>query len=321
MKHFFIFFAFLFFITPLSGTVQVLTANGGTFSQPVTAKAYDRATGNFYIGLAAGGGTNAVSVAGRPDYGSSSVFVPLAQNNLNGHGIRFLTLATSIGNLTPILGVVVQPASSSIADNAMNALSTDGKTLMPSQPLRDATGALGQNGAITSGIVGLAANKSFMFPAVRPCNGAFGANCNGGIASVAINQSTLALTQVPANAADGGVKAQTLDSTTPAVYIDQSPTITADKVDLYWDDQLQRLYIGLQVTSAGMNTPGITCATGSGICVTSISQTCGSGLIYDPGVFSASLAHRAAFIILMIQCASSAHQASYLMLLLAYAKQ
>ena len=258
------------------------TTSVGNFSQTVTAKVFDHASGSFFVGLGANGGANAVSIANRSDFGSNSSFKGIAGTSIiNNNAVKFLTLATSIGNLKPILGVVIQPQSAGQQPVVVNSLSSDGKKSATSAGLLDASGLPSQNGILTSGIVGLAANQFFMFPAVRPCGGNFGADCNGGIASVAIDQSSLALNQVPAIPGDGGIKAQKLDPTTPEIYINNSPTITANKVDLYWDEQLQRLYTGIELTTAGLSSIMATCATGTGTCVTSISQPCSQGLYFN----------------------------------------
>jgi hypothetical protein len=274
MKRFLIVLFFFIYSSQSFSTTTV-----GIFPQTVSAKVFDRATGNFYVGLASGAGANTISKANRPDYGAVSSFqgISTAEPTFNDvAGINFLTLATSTGNLNANLGAVIQPNNGN-EPQAVVCLSNNGKVTGISGDLLDASQLPNQNGLPTSGIVGLAANQYFLFPAIKPCGGDFGANCNGGIASVAIDQSTLALTQVPAIPGDGGIKAQELDPTTPAVYINNSPTITPNEVDLYWDDQLQRLYIGLEVTTAGLSSITATCPVGTGTCNTGTSLQCPAG--------------------------------------------
>ncbi len=275
MKRFFIFIVF-FLSNPAFATVTV-----ANFPQTVTAKVFDRATGNFFVGLGANAGANTISIANRPDYGATSVFkgigglLPNANN-----GIAFLTLATSTGNLKANLGTVVYPDNGK-EPKVVISLNSNGTQSGMSGDILDASGAPNLNGLPTSGIVGLAANQFFMFPAVKPCGGNFGSDCNGGIASVAINQSNLSLMQVPAIPGDGGIKAQELDPTTPAVLINNSPTIVPNTVDMYWDDQLQRLYIGIDVTTAGLSSAAATCTIGTGTCDTAITQPCPQGFYYN----------------------------------------
>ena len=270
---------------PLHATVIVPPS---PFVQTISTKAYDQATGTFFIGLNASQQPYTLSAGNRANFGNNSAFKGIAiQPPLNENdGIEFLTLATSTGNTKPNLGIVLQLQSVPQQANVVVASNATGTTVNRSGLLNDASGAINVNGSRTSGIVGLAASQYFMFPAVKPCGGNFGADCNGGIASVSINQSTLELNQVPAVPGDGGIKAQKLDPTTPAVFINNSPTIEPNTVDLYWDDQLQRLYIGIQMTTAGSSSSGATCATGTGICNTAPLPSCPTGLYIDPATLN-----------------------------------
>ncbi len=255
-----------------------------SFGQPIAAKVFDPASGMFFVGLQseAGVGSLLLSVANRAGYGNTSLFTGIATNQhfTRAQGIQFLALAPSPGNTNPIIGVVIKPPTGLNTEHTVMATTPDGKTVTESPILLDASGMPNMNGSQTSGIVGLAANQFFMFPAVRPCGGNFGSDCFGGIASVTINQTNLGLTQVPAQANDAGIKAQLLDPTTPELLINNSPTIVPNTVDLYWDDQLGRLYIGLQMTTAGLSNLGVTCATGTGPCIPLIG-TCQTGFYFD----------------------------------------
>ncbi len=279
MKRFFI------LLLLLLHTIASAVITVQNFPQTVSAKLLDRATGNFYVGLASGGGANTISVANRPDYGAVSTFRGISTGQVFSsiNGIYYLALATSTNNLNANIAAVLRPTTGTAA-MAVAALSANGKKSGTSNDLLDASGFAGQDGRRTSGIVGLAASEFFIFPAVRPCGGNFGADCNGGIASVALGEtsSTLTLQQVPAIPGDGGVKAQKLDPTTPAVYINNSPTITPNKVDMYWDDRLQRLYAGIELTTDGLSEVGASCATGTGTCVTAPNPNCPFGLQFNP---------------------------------------
>ena len=263
-------------------TVPIIGATDATFPKPIHTKLFIRATGQFVVGLESGAGNLALSVANRANFGDNSIFKGIAiKDPLNaGLGIEFLALAASLGNPTPRLAIVHQRSAGPNLEQVVLATNMIGDPVTKSHIINDASGGLNQNGQFTSGIVGLAANQLFIFPAVKPCGGNFGADCDGGIASVSINQLTQALAQVPAQPGDGGIKAKKLDPTTPQVLINNSPTIIPNTVDMIWDDQLQRLYIGLQLTTAGFSDVGPTCATGTGVCVTGIPG-CATGLIYD----------------------------------------
>lgn len=265
------------FLVPIKGYPA---GNNITFAQPIQATVFDRTNGTFYVGLGAGAGTYGLSALYRA-YGNSGQFVGIGTGSLDeNRAVEFLTLATSIGNPNPVIGAVVAPGAPLSAVSVI-ATTKNGLLTKFSNPLNDASGTLNNNGSRTNGIVGLAANQLYMFAAVKPCGGDFG-DCYGGIASVSINQSNLSLTQVPANATDNGIKAKKLDPMTPEIIIgSDSPAITPNKITMYWDDPLQRLYIGLQVTTPGTAGAGMTCPVGTAACNTGILLTCPTGFQAD----------------------------------------
>ena len=305
MKRFLLLCIIFGYFLPVQATVIIPIKNPSasssnllSFPVPIQAKAFDRANGTFFVGLAPGGGNLALSAA-TISFGDNSIFngialdVPFNQNR----GIEFLTLATFTGDNNPILVAVLEnPSGLQSAQAIAISNSTGTKTSDELSRINDASGAVNIDGLPTSGIVGLAASQFFAFPAVKPCGGNFGSDCNGGIASIAINKTTYSVTQVPAESGDGGIKAALFDPTIPQVLINNSPTIVPNTVDLYWDDQLQRLYIGIQLTTAGTSAVGTTCHVGTGICNTAplscptgfkpdyaaqACVTCPSGGIYD----------------------------------------
>lgn len=278
----------LLFFTPLSHATFIVPIKGypagsnQRFAQAIQATVFDRTNGTFYVGLGAGAAKYGLSALFRA-YGNSGQFVPIGNGPLaQNDAVEFMTLATSIGNPNPNIGVVTSGTGVPLSAVSVIITNKKGDKVAFSEPLNDASGTVNNNGSRTSGTVGLAASQFYMFPAVKPCGGNFGADCNGGIASVSINQSNLGLTQVPATATDNGIKAKRLDSTTPEIIIGtDSPTITANKVDLYWDDQLQRLYIGLQVTTPGTAGQGLFCTAGTGPCNTGSLLNCSGGFQPD----------------------------------------
>lgn len=278
----------LLFFTPLLHATFIVPIKGypaganQQFAQAIQATVFDRTNGTFYVGLGAGAAQYGLSALFR-SYGNSGQFVPIGFGPLGRNdAVEFMTLATSIGNPNPNIGVVTAGTGVPLTARSVIIADKTGKKTAFSDFLNDASGTVNNNGTRTDGIVGLSANQFYLFPAVKPCGGNFGADCNGGIASVAINQSTLALTQVPANASDNGIKAKRLDSTTPEIIIGtDSPTVTANKVDLYWDDQLQRLFIGLQITTPGTAGQGVYCTSGTGVCYTGPLLNCSGGFQPD----------------------------------------
>lgn len=268
------------FIVPIKGYPA---GSNLTFAQSVQATVFDRTSGTFYVGLDAGAGNYGISALFRA-YGNSGQFVGIGTKSLaENRAVEFMTLATYVGNPNPIIGVVTSDTGTPLTTPTVIATNKTGTIVNYSYGLNDASGILNTDGSRTSGIVGLAANQYYMFAAVKPCGGDFG-DCNGGIASVSINPNSLALTQVPANYRDNGLKAKRLDPTTPAIIIGaDSPTITLNTIDMYWDDQLQRLYIGLQIETPGTAGSGVTCPLGTSACNTGPLLTCPTGFQPDYG--------------------------------------
>ncbi len=248
----------LFSINILHTTVLVKgnATQPQTFTQPVNAKVFDRATGTFYVGLKAGAGTSAISKVPRSNFAELPQFKAIATDSLlNGKEIEQLTLATSEGNRSPNLALVAKDASDFLfTQTAVIISSNDGKNVQQSPTLKAANPTANMDGENTNGIVSMAANNAFIFVAVRPSDASFGDE-NSGIALVSINQDTLALAQVPAVAGDTGIKAQQLDATIDQVNISpdggmNNPLIVPNRAAMHWDDKLQRLYIGLQLSTA-----------------------------------------------------------------------
>lgn len=266
------------FIVPIKGYPA---GSNQQFAHPIQASVFDRTNGTFYVGLDAGAGRYGLSALYR-SYGNSGQFVPIGNGPLAlNDAVEFMTLATSIGNPNPNIGVVTAGSGIPLSAKSVVVTNKKGQNTQFSEPLNDASGSLNNNGLTTNGIVGLGANQYYLFPALKPCGGNFG-DCNGGIASVSINQSNLALTQVPANPSDNGLKAKKLDSTTPEIIIGtDSPTITPNKIDLYWDDHLQRLYLGLQITTPGTGGQGVFCTAATGNCDTGPLLDCPTGFKPD----------------------------------------
>lgn len=243
-------------IPVLNATVLVQGNSSAPFSfnQSINAIALDKPTDTFYVGLASGGGNYAISKA-LPLPGIAPTFQGIATSPaLNNNAIEFLTLSTSIGNTNPNLALVLESGSTPLTQPIVTIMNNSGTIVKQSSDLLDASGAVNSDGGITTGIVGLAANKSFIFSAVRPSDVSpsfsdFGEKYSG-IAVVGINSSNLALSQTAAQPGDLGIKATLLDPTTSFVGSPNS-SIEANTVSLQWDDQLQRLYIGLSVTTAG----------------------------------------------------------------------
>ncbi|TET06344.1 hypothetical protein E3J79_02310 [Candidatus Dependentiae bacterium] len=235
-----------------------------SFTGTVLTKIFDRATGTIYVGVGGLEGDNAkyrLSKAIRLLGNEKPSFNPIGSQIDNT--IEFLTLATQTGNTSPFLAFVEYASTSTKEQTKVRIINNTGTTvgdLINNADLKDASGATGVDGETTSGIVDIAANKSFIFAAVRPTpeNSTkidFGA-LDSGIAVVSINQTTLELQQTAATESDSGIKAKKLDLDTDEVKIQEPPIILNNTAELFWDDPLQRLYIGLHLTTTATADAG-----------------------------------------------------------------
>jgi hypothetical protein len=174
-------------------------------------------------------------------------FVPLAPvgSALNGKKINFLNMYGS-------LPVVVEDAVQKIYLYTRIDSSKGGNpevTIINTSDINDAGGA-----QVTSGIMGLANgvvshdSAHYIFAPVKG-NGAgdFG-NINSGIA-LAKEQATLEL--LDATTGLVGNKAAKFDGTIDALKINEDVIISGNIVDMYFDNNLERLYVATQVASGG----------------------------------------------------------------------
>ncbi len=168
---------------------------------------------------------------------------PLANTFVNN--LALSTLSTSD---QPRI-ICTSTTNSTTTPTALFAVNASGSTVTTSAILNDASGT-----NTTASIVGVAANSAYAFAAVTT-NGtttSFGTGASDGIALLTINPTTLALT--PLNATNGttGNQALTVTTTTTQVTPDgQAVTFaTTYTPAMCWNETLQRLYVGLQGTSA-----------------------------------------------------------------------
>ncbi len=229
-----------------------------TFVYPVYTKAYDRATGTIYLAINAESTSETtgwrLAKAPRPIGCQKPQFTDISPNLETG--IEKFELATEPCDTSPWLAFVEFDSTSTDATSNQKRVKiskNDGTDIQQSQFLNDA------NQKETCDIIDIAANKSFIFAAVRPgtndsdpftCGDAdtgFGEQ-GSGIAVVSINPITLELNQT---AAAGGstIRAKKLDVETDQIKINNDVLILDPTADLLWDHQLQRLYCGLQLTT------------------------------------------------------------------------
>lgn len=256
-----------------------------TFTVTVTTKAYDCATGTLYLGLVKGAGDFAIAKAKRTFGSQEPKFIGIASDMLlSNKQIEYLTLAACQGDTNPLLGVVTAGEDSSepqlFIQTKVIIVNNTGSQAAASEDLNDA-GQPMQSPMVTCGIVQLIANVDFLFPVVRPHNdndecedilvSPFG-DVGSGIGLVSILQECKktdhddpALTLLVRNAVTGsmGNQAIPLDNTSvvlkgnsggaPVTFSSANRDI--NRVAGYWDDPLQRFYVGVRISieSGGNN--------------------------------------------------------------------
>ncbi len=235
--------------------VQVTTS----FLQSIQTTTYDRANGIFYVGLAAGAADYAISSFARPVGGQQipqfkARALSTVTNPLSNESIQALTMAEGDGDTCSLVAGFVNGATNVFALNLLNniGLSDD---LLGYDP------TLNEDGTSIDSIVNIAANQCFIFAAVtQGIFPNFGQNASDGIAVIAIDReainaptttATFALNQTAAVPGDSGIKAQAFNDNSTQLRIGNPAlpniNIEGDTASLFWDDRLQRLYIGVSV--------------------------------------------------------------------------
>lgn len=296
----------------LTHTTILVRGNSGNTSAtflattPVLAKVYDHPTASFIVStVTPQNGTNDYALATATGTFGANIpsFAPIAPAFAETQSATMLALATSYGSTNPNLAFVMSstppPTITLTANVNILSLNSLGTTFAQSNPLLDAStaGQINVPGKQTAGITSIAANASFIFAAVEPNSTVmptmFGTPGGSGIAVVSIAPTTLALTQVPAIAGDGGIKAAPFDNTNPAAVFTGAVIINPNNLPnnaafpsvltypaMIWDDQLQRLYIGYDLETDNMGSiSGFTSPASGGLSVAAAYLTNPSGTI------------------------------------------
>ena len=222
------------------------------FTSAITAQVFNRTTGSFFVGVhAPTNGTYSLARADRQNFTSTPRFVPLALNPaVTQQSIEFLAFSPQI-NSNNILPFVIG-APNSFSTTEVSTSFDDGTVFDQTPALNDA------QGNTTGGIVNIAASPTAIFAALRSSADNFGVN-ESGIEVINItclnNGPTFYMLQ-PQDAQTGlvGNRAQLLNNTSPTITGGTSP-VTFDndpqdinQVALFYDEHLERLYIGLRFT-------------------------------------------------------------------------
>lgn len=217
------------------------------FSQEVNAQVYDMLRGDFYVGLQAGADDYALAKARRPNFHTTPKFTAIASSSVADSTVELLAFSQQTKTL-PVLAVVLQSGGNDFQATHVLAQFTNG-TAATSAMLNDAAGNT------TSGIIDIAASSCHIFSAVAPFNDVWG-QTDSGIALTEIvpgdKSSTLELKTKNATTGQDNNQAAPLQrdsvvltgGTTDVIFTDTSAA-------LHWDEELQRLYIGVLITTNG----------------------------------------------------------------------
>jgi hypothetical protein len=232
-----------------------------TFTQSIQTTTYDRGNGIFYVGLAGGAGDYAISSFARPVGGQQipcfkarTPNTDTVMNPLNDQSIQGLAIAEGDGDTCSLVAGYETSATNVFVLNQLNNVGQ-------SNTLFGYVSTLNTDGSAINRIVSIDANRCFIFAAVANSSLLdFGQSNSDGIAVVAINRATLELNQTAAVPGDNGIKAQAFNDNSSQLRIGNPAlpniTIHGDTASMFWDDRLQRLYLGVSVTTRTTATTG-----------------------------------------------------------------
>lgn len=230
----------------------VVTGNDTTapraFKTPVTAQTYDRKTGAFYVGLSSGTDTYTLSQAPRPSFTTIPSFSPVLADtsSLLSATIEFLKFSSQSSGFG-VLTAVAQ-GTEAFSATTVTSLFTDGNGEVTSDNLSDASGLVS-----TDGIVQIETDDNNIYAAVSP-NGSSWGDTDSGIALIGlgVNGSTITLDIKDATTGNAGNKAAPLDKSSTVLKGDSGGAdvvFTSTFAALHWDDELERLFVGVHIES------------------------------------------------------------------------
>lgn len=259
MKHKNIIALLCFSFTPFLAGVSIVsgssTTAGQTFATAILSNAYHQPSRTWYTGMTNGNTTYTIGkVTGTGGFQSAVV------NNTTTDNIRLLTLSHNTADAQKPLLIFSGTADnnteptllySQVAGDATRITVADA-TGTALTALNDANGTA----ATTASIRAIAAGNSYAFAAVKDtaATGAalatFGvAAVDDGIALMTINHTTKTVTIKDATTGADGNRALNIIPAT--LSITATPASVDGDVALHWDEKLQRLYVGMQATTAG----------------------------------------------------------------------
>lgn len=266
MKKKILFLSMLFF----ANTQKITCSKNVDLIKEVTTKVMDRSTGNLYIGLDASSGSSSdaaiVALSRYNGYGNPTGPTIVKETDVSSsyNGIEFLTLSTKSCSNNPLLITVEKNSSGLKQQTTLKAFSINFPKNNKSYSLENIKDATANT---TNGIVAIAASDNYAYAAVKPnSSGSLFGQAGSGLAAIEITNNTningdIILTQTNAQTGSSTTKiAKPINNTTSELIIESNSTISDPDpyAILHWDEQLQRLYIGVsQITNDTIGTaPG-----------------------------------------------------------------
>lgn len=248
----------LFAFVHMSQCTIVVQGNDTTapkaFKTAITTKAYDKRTGTFFVGLASGTDRYAISKAARPSFVTTPFFSPVlsSSSNLTTATIEFLVCSPQ--PTLPAALVIVSQGTLPQSANTFIGLLSNGTETPETSALNDAGGT-----ATSDGIVQVEASSTHAFAFVKPAAAAPFGDAGTGIALIGINATatTISLDIKDAPAGINGNKATELQKASTVLKGTgggNDVTVTDSQTTLFWDEPLQRLFIGLHIQTGAAIT-------------------------------------------------------------------
>ncbi len=217
-----------------------------TFSFDISQWAFDSVNGYFYMGASAAPGARAESYAISVAQLSSGVIAPNAPAQAYVNGVLgahpfYNVNPTTIG----LSGTNLLAVPTGAPTNLYCYTSAPGSTvstLLKNDVLKDANGADSSGITTASGYTILVGNGGTVFAKVNS-NG--GVGVLSGIAVFSVYQN--GLVQQQADPLFDDVRAVAIAISSPFLRINNDLAALNSSIDMYWDNQLQRLYVGAQV--------------------------------------------------------------------------
>ena len=239
----------LFFLKNFKATVEI------QLEAAATAKAFDRASGTLYLGLD-GGNEKAISKIDRYSGSGDIQLTGIATNaTLNNASIEFLKISGSEGDTNPYLIIVKKSNLGPLKQTKIILATKDGQIIHELETdINDASGA-----AIIDGIVNIEVNNNYIFAAVKANAGPIFGTGSSGIALIEIDKVNNKLILKDATTGSDGNRALLFNGATDEIKEGGDVIFNAantKNIQMHWDQNLQRLYLALDIAAGAGATDG-----------------------------------------------------------------